>query len=337
MLRRSSYFSMVFTVMSVALLPAGALAQSDIGLLPFRAKVPEAYYAHVLVETLGDITTEGAASEPSHRRFYYKEPDSPEISPFYFLDTTDPSWRVRDLEAPPVVYAVPPLPARPLDLFYTNYEIRIYGLDEVAGRSCFLTSILSRTTGLPAIDNCVDRETGLALRSTTYDAKGNATDRTTYLEFDTAPDLSGIEFRAPSWTSITYPSTDLTADQLSVLLPWLRLPTWLPGNFELLAIQHWHSQTPDGHRLSWYGSERVQIVFTDGLHDISITAFAPSDGTRLPKRSEFSQPKEPQSPNMQPTLSAPGPYRLVVVDTGRIPRDDLYRILWSMLPPDPGR
>lgn len=323
-------------VVVLLVVSAASMAQVDIGLLPFRAQLPDAFYAHVVVEVATDDPEKAGLTLESEQRVYYKKPDSPHVFPYYYPDVGPQAWPAETSELP-TVYETPPIPELPIDLFYANYEIRVHGLDEAAGRSCFLVSIMSRASGHPVADYCVDRETGLALRSVTYDLHGNATYRRTYLEFDPDPDLEGIDFPRLPFRVMQYPSTDLTADELTARLPWIRLPTWLPGNFQLLAIQHWHRQAPDGRIFRWWGqeSERYEILYTDGLDVLTITVLAPLDQTKLPERTDFSAPAGPLDDNALRSLSATGPYVLATRKMDRIPDGDLYRILWSMLPGGP--
>lgn len=333
MLRRG--FAALSFVSVLLLCSAGTLAQVDGGLLPFSARLPDAFYAHQLIDVAEDDGDGGGLRVQSEQRVYYKKPDSPDVSPYYYLGTDHPAWPLRDVPPPAIVYAQPAVPDLPLDLFYTNYEIRVYGVGEAAGRSCFLVSIIKRamrSADQPVLDLCVDRETGLSLQATAYDRHGKPYYRGTYLAFDTNPDLTGIEFPRLPWEVVEVPSTDLTPGELAQRLPWLRLPTWLPGNFRLLAIQHWHAEWSDGQRRLWSGreSERYDILYTDGLEVIRITALDPIASTYMPGRQDFQAPA--RDSESSPLLYADGGYIVMAEKMYRIADDDVYRMLWSMLP-----
>ena len=133
---------------------AASMAQVDIGLLPFRAQLPDAFYAHVVVEVATDDPEKAGLTLESEQRVYYKKPDSPDVFPYYYPDVGPQAWPAETSELP-TVYETPPIPELPIDLFYVNYEIRVHGLDEAAGRSCFLVGPFAQAR--TSADYCVDR------------------------------------------------------------------------------------------------------------------------------------------------------------------------------------
>src|SRR5690606_37480319 len=93
MLRRG--FAALSFVSVLLLCSAGTLAQVDGGLLPFSARLPDAFYAHQLIDVAEDDGDGGGLRVQSEQRVYYKKPDSPDVSPYYYLGTDHPAWPLR--------------------------------------------------------------------------------------------------------------------------------------------------------------------------------------------------------------------------------------------------
>lgn len=316
-----------------ALVPVLASAQTDIGLLPFQTRMPEAYYAHIFSDQLvpsedGNVTPTG-----SYTRVYYKRPASREISPFYYPD-------MADQPRASLVYVAPTRPSPSAELFYANYEIHVVGIDTVAARSCFITHIVSRNSGMPAAELCVDRTTGLSLSTVTYDLAGEPTTRTVYLAFNTEPDLTDIHFPKLAESTVTIPSVDLTIDELSSRFPWLTLPSWLPRGFELIGIQQWQwPKSEAGATQTTLSSEMAEtlIFYSDGYRTIDISLELPADIDGSRKPVNFSPLKGSSGQNLLHgalLMSDEGISLRAWARNRAVPQEDLYRILWSMLPTD---
>ena len=77
-------------------------------------------------------------------------------------------------------------------------------------------------------------------------------------------------------------------------------------------------------------SERYDILYTDGLEVIRITALDPIASTYMPGRQDFQAPA--RDSESSPLLYADGGYIVMAEKMYRIADDDVYRMLWSMLP-----
>lgn len=157
-----------------------------------------------------------------------------------------------------------------LDLFFSNYEMRLVGVETVAGLETLIIELVSKKTGMLRHKYLLDQRTGLVLSQFVYDRAGNLMTSYKALEVDYDPDFSALDLNMVELGSALshYPISEA---QLEALLPWFDLNSLaLPVDFQVVGYSQMDpgGEYPDGTRiLVWasdgYESLVLEIAFAD--------------------------------------------------------------------------
>lgn len=109
-----------------------------------------------------------------------------------------------------------------LQLFYSNYELRIVQVETVAGREALVIELVEKKSQQLRHKYLVDQETGLTLSQYLYDKQGNLTTAHEVLEVDYDPDSSVIDFDQIHFLP-SFQHHPLTVKEVKNLLPWINL------------------------------------------------------------------------------------------------------------------
>lgn len=123
-----------------------------------------------------------------------------------------------------------------LNLFFSNYELKIVDTKLVAGRECIVIDLYRKNNGQLVITYVVDKETRLTLEQYRYNPQGNLFFVTEVLEVDYDPDISAIDFDNIPKFNLSIHQLPLSQADFLKLAPWINLTALpLPEGFEIIG------------------------------------------------------------------------------------------------------
>lgn len=122
-----------------------------------------------------------------------------------------------------------------LELFFSNYEMRLVGVETVARHEALVIELVSKQTELLRHRYFLDQKTGLVLNQDMYDREGNLTTSYEALEVDYEPDFPTLDFDMIDF-ELSLPHYPLSEAELKASLPWFNLDfLTLPATFQVVG------------------------------------------------------------------------------------------------------
>jgi sigma-E factor negative regulatory protein RseB len=148
--------------------------------------------------------------------------------------------------------------AHDVALLREQYDARVAGRAEVAGRQTTVIEVGRSANEPPAARIWVDDASGLVLRKDVLGPEGVVETRTAYLEISIGSHVQGSVHLPPTDTSFAVRSLGTNARPAVVAAGWV-CPESLPGGFDLVDVRR-NSGDP----------ARLQLVYSDGLTAMSV-------------------------------------------------------------------
>lgn len=267
-MKRCCKLLLVFLVVLVVAVPAAASLNLET-LLPFTGRGPDTYFM-VYQVSVSDYPVEG--QEYLEYRVYSRGDTIAYLTTIQLHDGTAHEYQfTMDLSG---VSGPEPEP----ELFFTNYELRVVGLEEIAGRQTAVVDLVHKLTNQKVVTYAVDLETSMTLRRVEYDSLGQVVRWERVVEIDFQPDFSELDF-TKNVLSLEGKYKEVSKEEVLQLLPWLQLDeAALPPGFAFIgyALVEGGVEFLEENvlRSRYPGSpvDKVLLWFSDGLKHGQIRA-----------------------------------------------------------------
>jgi hypothetical protein len=165
-----------------------------------------------------------------------------------------------------------------LELFFSNYEMRLVGVETVAQRESLIIDLVDKKTDVLRHTYFLDQESGLILSQYLYDQKGSLTTTYEALEVDYDPDFSTLDFDLVEFQT-SLPHFPISEADLEAALPWLTPdPLCLPEGFQVVGYSQMDPlpETYEGDRRDATTSS-ILIWSSDGYESLVLDIAYPKD------------------------------------------------------------